>query len=46
MSNKVVALKYNDGEEYRTQNPYPEHNFGNRTRADESVIQIMSSEEL
>jgi len=27
-SNEVVALKYNDGEEYRTQNPYPEHNYG------------------
>jgi len=28
MSNEVVALKYDDGEEYRTQNPYPEHNDG------------------
>ena len=28
MSNEVVALKYDDGEEYRTQNPYPEHNNG------------------
>ena len=27
-SNEVVALKYDDGEEYRTQNPYPEHNDG------------------
>jgi len=40
MSNEVVALKYDDGEEYRTQNPYPEHNDGvcrqeklNETRA-------------
>ena len=28
MSNEVVALKYDDGEQYRTQNPYPEHNTG------------------
>jgi len=28
MSNEIVALKYDDGEEYRTQNPYPEHNNG------------------
>ena len=30
MSNEVVVvtLKCNDGEEYRTQNPYPEHNNG------------------
>ena len=28
MSNEVVALKYDDGEEYRTQKPYPEHNDG------------------
>ena len=40
MSNEIVALKYDDGEEYRTQNPYPEHNNGvcrqeklNRSRA-------------
>ena len=28
MSKEVVALKYDDGEQYRTQNPYPEHNTG------------------
>ena len=28
MSNEVVALKYDDGEEYRTQNPCPEHDDG------------------
>ena len=28
MSNEVVALKYDDGEQYRTQNPYPQHNNG------------------
>ena len=28
MSNEVLTLKYDDGEEYRTQNPYPEHNDG------------------
>ena len=28
MSNEVKTLKYGDGEEYRTQNPYPDHNDG------------------
>ena len=28
MSKEVIALKYDDGEQYRTQNPYPEHNTG------------------
>ena len=28
MSNEVVALKYDGGEQYRTQNPYPQHNNG------------------
>ena len=28
MSNEVIVLKYHDGEQYRTQNPYPQHNNG------------------